>query len=105
MTLVRLDDLGVTVSPTDLPAPPQDIALVPQTYLVDTGPKRSCYLIATPDMQATLREYTLRCAEMLGLAPSAVDPNRVYHVTVSNAGEGEVRASVGSPWEYPAQTL
>jgi len=100
MTLVRLDDLGVTVSRSDLPVPPAYIDLEPETYLVDTGAKRACYLVATEAMQHRLREYTLQCAHILGLDPSAVDPKRVYHVTVSNAGGGNVRASVGAPWEF-----
>lgn len=105
ITLVRLDDLGVTVSSSDLPAPPQHIDLVPETYVVDTGAKRACYLVATDEAQAMLREYTLHCAAMLGLDASAVDPNRVYHVTVSNAGGGQVRASVGAPWEFDRTTV
>jgi hypothetical protein len=105
MTLVRLDDLGASVPLVELPAPPSHVALVPQTYLVDTGVKRACYLVATDEMQTALREYTLRCAEALGLKDTAVDPSRVYHVTVSNSGAGQVRASVGAPWEYPAHCL
>lgn len=105
MTLVRLDDLGVSVSPADLPVPPAVVDLVPETYLVDTGVKRACYFVATETMQDVLREYTLQCAAQLGLSESAVDPRRIYHVTVSNAGGGDVRASVGAPWEFPRQAI
>jgi len=105
MTLVRLDELGTTVTPAELPPPPQHIDLEPDTFLVATGLKIACYFIATAEMQVKLREYALKCAAVLGLDPSAVDPKRVYHVTVSNAGYGQVRASVGAPWEYPRQVL
>jgi len=105
MTLVRLDELGTSLTPAELPPPPQHIDLAPDTYLVETGLKIACYLVATAEMQVKLREYALRCAALLGLDPSAVDPKRVYHVTVSNAGYGQVRASVGAPWEYPRQVL
>lgn len=103
MTLVRLDDLGVAAPSAELPAPPAYIDLLPDTYLVDTGVKRACYLVATDAAQHQLREYTLECAAKLGLPASAVDPQRVYHVTLSNAGGGDVRASVGAPWEFPVQ--
>jgi hypothetical protein len=105
MTLVRLDDLGVSVSSADLPAPPAHIDLLPDTYLVDTVAKRACYLVATDAAQQMLREYTLECAARLGLSASVVDSRRVYHVTLSNAGGGDVRASVGAPWEFPVQLV
>jgi hypothetical protein len=105
MTLVRLDDLGLTVGAAKLPAPPRTIDLKPGLQLVDTGAKRSCFLVATAQMQRELRGYTLRCVEALGLEASAVHPKRVFHVTVSNAGGGDVRASVGSPWEFPWHPL
>jgi hypothetical protein len=103
VTLVRLDDLGVQARVVELPKPPETIDLLDDIFVVDTGVKRACYLVATPEMQDVLRSYALRCAEKLGLSNDAVEAARVYHVTVSNAGGGEVRASVGSPWEFKSE--
>ena len=108
LTLVRLDDLGLTglpVATADVPAPPAAIELAPEIYFVDTGAKQACYLVATPEMQLELCVYAMRCVESLGLPPSIVDPERVFHVTVSNAGAGQVRASVGAPWEFSRRVL
>lgn len=105
LTLVRLDDLGLTLAKGNVPAPPTVVDLAPELYFVDTGAKQACYLVATPAMQLELLDYAMRCAESLGLPPSVVDPARVFHVTVSNAGEGEARASVGAPWEFSRRVL
>jgi hypothetical protein len=105
ITLVRLDDLGVQAREVELPKPPQAIDLRDDIFLVDTGAKRACYLVATPDMQDVLRCYALECARRLGLGDDAVEAGRVYHVTISNAGGGDVRASVGSPWEFKSEII
>lgn len=100
ITLVRLDDLGVQARDVELPMPPKTIDLLDDIFIVDTGVKQACYLVATPEMQDVLRSYALECADKLGLSHDAVEAARVYHVTVSNAGGGDVRSSVGSPWEF-----
>jgi hypothetical protein len=105
ITLVRLDDLGLQPQACRFPDPPAVIDFLPEVFYVDTGIKQACYLIATDEMQGILQRYALDCAEFLEIGRDAVDEKRVYHVTLSNAGGGDVRASVGAPWEYPRQRL
>jgi hypothetical protein len=50
-----------------------------------------------------LREYLAACERILGL--SLDQDRRVFHVTLSNAGDGAVRASVGAVWDYPSCVL
>lgn len=106
LTLVRLDDLGVCVPENvALPAPPKAIDMDEQVYMVDTGAKQSCYLVATRRMQEILQAYTVQCLSALGVGAGALDAKRIFHVTVSNGGGGEVRASVGAPWEFVSTPL
>lgn len=107
ITLVRLDDLGRQAQSETgrFPEPPSVVDFMPEIFYVDTGVKQACYLVASDEMQRILRQYALECADFLGIGRDAVDEKRVYHVTLSNAGGGDVRASVGAPWEYPRQTL
>jgi hypothetical protein len=101
VTLVRLDELGYTISQRPLPPPPPKLCFIPEIRVVDTGEKRACYAVCAPADQATLAAYTSACLEALGLPESALNPEREFFVTLSNAGRGDYRASVGAPWNYP----
>lgn len=103
LTLARLDDAGI-VLPSDLqfPPPPESIDLLDDVCFVDSGAKRSCYCEVSPASRVALRDYIKRW-EVAGV--SLTDDDRVFHVTVSNAGGGAVRASVGAVWEHPSTRL
>lgn len=105
VTLVRLDDLGITPKLADLPAPPDELEFALETRLVDTGMKQATYRVCSPASQEALTRYTLACLDALGLPHTALDPARLFHVTLTNLGQGDVRASVGSPWEFGHQVL
>lgn len=98
ITLVRLDELGVDIDAKLLPKLPQQLGLENQLLFVDSGTKQSCFFNLLPEDQAFLKLW-LRKVEFIMERP-LIDLKRVFHVTVSNAGQGEVRQSVGSPWEY-----
>jgi len=102
LTLARLDDLGVPlVKPVESAPPGFSLSLEDAVYLVDSGAKRSCFAKVSQEGQGLLRVYTQHCLERLGLS-AHVDLSRVFHVTLSNGGAGEVRASVGAVWDFPA---
>lgn len=104
VTLARLDDLGLDMgADIVLPNPPSELRLKDEVRLVDTGSKRACYVEVDEDGQVLLREYVAACERVMGL--SLGQNKRVFHVTLSNAGGGEVRASVGAVWDYPARAL
>lgn len=104
ITLARLDDLGLVVPANlSLPAPPSAVGLKDEVRMVATGEKRACYVEIDDAGQQLLREYVARCGELLGA--SLGQNSRVFHVTLSNAGGGEVRASVGCVWDYPSQLI
>lgn len=68
-------------------------------HLVDSGAKRSCFAKVSAEDQGLLRVYTQHCLELLGIS-AQVGLARVFHVTLTNGGGGEVRASVGAVWEH-----
>ena len=101
ITLVRLDDLGLDGNgAAPLPPPPPAVELDGVVRLVDTGLKRSCYINCSEEWQAELVDYVRLCLRARGLPETALDPRRVFHVTLTNAGGGDPRASVGAPWEF-----
>ena len=98
ITLARLDDYGQEMPDAHLlPTPPATIELDDQLWLVDSGEKKSIYVRVTEHEQRRLQRYVEACS--LG-AESLLDPNREFHITVSNAGDGGLRSSVGSVWDY-----
>ena len=104
ITLARLDDLGLAIPPgVRLPAPPATVVLKDAVRMITTADKQACYVEVDDDGQRMLREYVAGCGKILGV--SLGEAHRVFHVTLSNAGAGAVRASVGSVWDYPASTL
>lgn len=105
VTLVRLDDLGLSPAVAPLPAPPVLVEFDPQVRLVDTGVKQATYVVCSPTAQLQLADYTKSCLLAMGLPEDCLDPQRVFHATLSNIGGGDVRASVGSPWEYPFKLI
>lgn len=99
VTLARLDDLGVMLDPhIVLPVAPATLALRDEVRVVATPTKRACYVEVDDASQALLREYVQACEAVTGLP--LLDPARIFHVTLSNAGQGQVRASVGAVWEH-----
>lgn len=105
VTLVRLDDLGINPAKVQLPAPPSVLELEESVWLVDSGAKQACVVNATAETQRCLKDYTLACLAALGLSQDCLDASRVFHVTLTNAGGGEVRASIGEPWKYPSKQV
>lgn len=104
ITLSRLDDAGLTLENlASLPAPPEKVFLSQDIKIVDTGAKRSYYVELDPVSQETMKSYVRSCEAATGL--SLLDEDRVFHVTLSNAGQGLVRQSVGDVWKYPFQIL
>lgn len=104
VTLARLDDLGLALgADLALPKPPVELRLKDEVCLVDTGTKRACYVEVDEEGQVLLREYVAACELVLGI--SLGQDKRVFHVTLSNAGGGGVRASVGAVWDYPTRVL
>jgi hypothetical protein len=105
VTLARLDDLGLTVvGDVQLPEAPALLELEDEVYAVRNGEKLSCYAVFDAKTQQQLKAYVKACEISLGLT-NLLDPNRLFHVTVSNAGGGEVRASVGAVWEFTSEKL
>lgn len=103
ITLARLDDAGVTLAEsTELPVPPFSLSVESDVFLVDSGTKRSCFVFISSEQQELLSTYTQQCLKQLGIS-SITDEHRVFHVTLSNAGAGELRSSIGAVWEF-AQT-
>jgi hypothetical protein len=102
VTLARLDDLGITLQTLpELPPPPQALVLCDELRVVDTGVKRACYVELAAESQLVLRDFVRQCEELLNIR--IFDPQRVFHVTLSNAGNGDYRASVGDVWAFPSQ--
>lgn len=100
ITLARFDDLGIQpdIDLSTFPQPPEEIFIKHEVKLVINGQKASCYVEVTDKTQQALTEYVKKCEEHLGL--SFLDPNRIFHATITNAGEGHPRSSVGDVWEY-----
>jgi len=104
VTLARLDNLALQLgSNVRLPAPPSALRLSGDIRLVDTGIKRSCYVEVDGQGQEQLRSYIASCELALGVSLGC--ESRVFHVTLTNAGGGGVRSSVGAVWEYPSIVL
>lgn len=105
VTLARLDDLRLTVAgEVKLPGAPALLGLEDEVYSVRNGEKLSCYAVFDAKAQQLLKAYVKACEISLGLT-NLLDSNRLFHVTVSNAGGGEVRASVGAVWEFTSEKL
>jgi hypothetical protein len=101
ITLARLDDAGLTLAESiELPLPTFSLSVESDVFLVDSGSKRSCFVVVSPDQQEQLAAYSMQCLQQLGIAP-ITDTHRVFHVTLSNAGAGEPRSSIGAVWEFP----
>lgn len=99
ITLARPDDLGISTSAhAALPSPPIGIGLKSEVQMVRTAEKTSCYVEVDEPGQRLLAAYVRVCEEVLGC--QLLDKNRVFHVTLSNAGGGAARASVGAVWEH-----
>lgn len=104
ITLARLDDLGLSISDVkDLPAPPIELSLRDQVLSVSSGVKSSLYVPLAPWSQEDLREYVKEISGILQL--NLYDPDREFHVSLANAGGGNVRASVGDVWKYPSHRI
>lgn len=100
ITLSRLDDAGLTLENlVSVPAPPEKVFLSQDIKIVDTGTKRSCYVELDHASQEIMKSYVRSCEVAFGLP--LLDEDRVFHVTLSNAGQGLVRQSVGDVWKYP----
>ena len=104
ITLARLDDQGTELPEFfTLPAPPKLITLSDEVRLVDSGKKQACYVEVSAASKQELLEYVKGCEAALGL--SFAEPKRVFHVTLTNAGAGDIRASIGAPWEFESQAI
>ena len=104
ITLARLDDLGLTL-PKDLHLPPVPTALTlkSEVRLVQSGAKQSCYVEVDEAGQQELARYVQACEAILGL--KLHQDERVFHVTLSNAGAGSVRASIGDVWDFRSRIV
>jgi hypothetical protein len=100
ITLARLDDMGISALPhaDRLPQPPGLLHLKNEVQLVDSGQKRSCFVELTDEDQSRMKDYLLECEAITGV--KLVDPNRVFHLTLSNAQGGAPRGSIGAVWEF-----
>lgn len=104
VTLARLDDLGLILANAPaLPEPPRVLALLPEVRLVRTQTKTSCFMEVDAAGQRELQTYVRKCGAALGF--DLLDDSRVFHVTLSNAGKGDVRESVGAIWNYPSTVI
>lgn len=105
ITLVRLDDLGIDLPENlVLPVPPSQLMLEPTVYQVSCSKgKNSCYQRVNAEGQEQLRAYVKSLEELTGLKLQQDD--RVYHVTLTNSGGGDLRASVGNVWLFESKAL
>jgi hypothetical protein len=105
VTLIRFDDHAVICPPDhSWPAPPPDLQLLLPLLFVNDGAKQSCYVQIDPPGQVLLHTYTQACAAAIG-RPESYDTARVFHVSVSNAGGGLPRESVGPVWDFVAREI
>lgn len=105
VTLARPDKNGHTmaVGIAELPAPPKKLRLCQDIRFVRTAEKQSCFVELDATSQEELRAYVRRCEAISGLA--LYEAERVFHVTLSNAGGGLVQASVGAVWLHQSDVL
>lgn len=76
-----------------MPAPPPALGLKDAVWLVRSDSKEAWYVEVDEAVQIVLKDYVRACGAVMGV--DLLDDARVFHVTLSNAGGGDVRASVG----------
>ncbi len=103
VTLARLDELCVCLKKIQVPQPPEEIELEDKVYYVDSGEKQSTYVNVTPHSQGILALY-LRKVEFIA-EQRLYQPGRRFHVTLTNTNHGNMRSSVGQPWDYVSHPI
>ena len=104
VTLARPDQMGLVLGENlALPKPPHILLLSDTVRLVDSGAKQSCYIEVDDLHQNDLRLYVRACEAVFGI--TLLNEARIFHVTVSNAGQGHPRLSVGEVWGYPSRRI
>jgi hypothetical protein len=104
ITLIRLDDLGVDPASLVLPPWPSDVTTIDinlDLFRVQKEAKIAYYLEVSPKSVETIQQYL---DQVRSWNPCiSTDPKRVFHTSLCNNGGGNVRGSVGDPWNYQPQ--
>ena len=104
ITLIRLDDLGVDPASVVLPPWPSNVTTIDvnlDLFKVQKEPKIAYYLEVSPSSVETIKHYL---DQVRSWNPGiCTDPKRVFHTSLCNNGGGNVRGSVGDPWNYQPQ--